>query len=236
MSTFVLVHGGWHGAWCWERLTPLLESRGHGVVARDLPAMGADRTDPGQVTLDLWARAVAGLVRAAAEPVVLVAHSRGGIVASQAAELACRDIRRLVYLTAYLLPSGRTLAAEARADAESLVPANMVPASPGVTCTLRPRVVRDAFYGRCAPEDAARAEARLTPEPLKPLATPLTLGGRFASVPRAYIECAHDRTISLAAQRRMQAALPCDPVHTLDSDHSPFYSCPAELARVLDGL
>ncbi len=233
MSHFVLVHGAWHGAWCWERLTPLLESQGHSVIARDLPGMGADRTEPGLITLDLWASTVAELVRAAPEPVVMVAHSRGGIVASQVAELLPRGIRRLVYLAAYLLPSGQTIAAEARTDSESLIAPNMIPAVRGVTCTLRAQVVHEAFHGMCSPEDATRAALRLTPEPLKPLVTPLSLGEHFARVPRAYVECTRDRTISLTAQRRMQAALPCDPVYTLDSDHSPFYSCPRPLADLL---
>ena len=56
---------------------------------------------------------------------------------------------------------------------------------------------------------------------------------RFGSVPRAYIETTRDRTVTLASQRRMQAALPCMPVLTLDTDHSPFLSQPEALARIL---
>ena len=77
----------------------------------------------------------------------------------------------------------------------------------------------------------------MTPEPLKPLVTPLRItDARFGGVPRAYVECSRDRTVTLAAQRAMQAALPCDPVFTLDSDHSPFLSHPRRLAQVLGGL
>ncbi|HEU4779927.1 MAG TPA: hypothetical protein VFS58_08610, partial [Steroidobacteraceae bacterium] len=91
--------------------------------------------------------------------------------------------------------------------------------------------------GQCTDADFENALARMSPEPLKPLVTKLVVTTqRFCSVPRAYIECLQDRTITLAAQRRMQAALPCDPVHTLDSDHSPFLSHPEELARLLGGL
>lgn len=236
MTCFVLVPGAWHGAWCWERVTPLLEARGHAVTALELPATGFDRTNPRKASLELWARFVAERVAAAREPVVLVGHSRGGAVISQAAGLLPDRIRLLVYLAAYLLPAGRSVADEARADADSLVAANMIPATPGVTCTLRPQSVREAFYGACTAEDAALAAARLTPEPLRPLATPCAPTGRSAGVPRAYIECTRDRTISLAAQRRMQQALPCEPVYTLDSDHSPFWSCPDALARLLGGL
>jgi pimeloyl-ACP methyl ester carboxylesterase len=233
MATFLLIHGAWHGAWCWHKIVPLLEAAGARVLAPDLPSMGDDLTPPGAITLDTWARFVADLAAREPEPVVLVAHSRGGIVASQAAELVPQNIRRLVYVAAYLLPSRTTLAAEARRDAQSLVPPNMLPGS-GSTCTVRPSVVRDAFYGKCSDEDAASADARLSPEPLRPLVTPLDLTPeRFGRVPRTYVETTFDRAITLAAQRRMQAALPCESVFTLETDHSPFLSQPDALARIL---
>ena len=55
MSTFVLVHGAWHGAWCWHKVTPLLESRGHTVHTLDLPALGVDRTPVQSITLQSYA-------------------------------------------------------------------------------------------------------------------------------------------------------------------------------------
>lgn len=232
--TFVLVAGAWHGAWCWERLTPLLESAGHRVLTPELSATGNSPGDPAHASLDSWARHIAELTLAQEQPVVLVGHSRGGAVISRAAELARQNLERLVYLSAYLLPAGGSVGAEARADTGSLIPANMVPADTGVTCTLRPEVFRDAFYGDCDAETAAFALSRLAPEPLKPLVSKLKVSPEgFGRVPRAYIECTRDRTISLAAQRRMQAALPCDPVFTLESDHSPFLSHPRELADLL---
>ena len=167
----------------------------------------------------------------------LIGHSRGGAVISRVAELIPGRIRRLVYVAAYLLPAGATVAATAREDTDSLVAPNMVAAVSGLTCTLRPEALRPAFYGDCAEEVAARAVERLTPEPLKPLATPLRVTHeRFGRVPRAYIECLRDRAITIAAQRRMRHALPCDPVFTLDSDHSPFLSQPAALAGLLGSL
>jgi pimeloyl-ACP methyl ester carboxylesterase len=158
-------------------------------------------------------------------------------VISRAAELIPDRLCRLVYLAAYLLPAGAQLAAEARRDAGSVVTANMIPAREGVSCTLRPEVIREAFFGDCDEETTAWARQQLTAEPLKPLVTPLEVtAARFGRVPRAYVECIRDRTITLGAQRRMHAALPCDPVLTLDAGHSPFLSKPAELAELLSGL
>lgn len=222
--TFVLIPGAWHGAWCWQRLTPLLERQGARVIAPDLPPMDGD---------DSWPRFVADI--AERNPgCVLVGHSRGGAVISGAAELAPQSIRRLVYLCAYLLPDGQSVAEEARRDADSLVAPNLVPVKRGLTCRIRDEVLRDAFYGECSDQDFAFARERLAPEPLRALVAPVRVtSDRFGRVPRAYIETLRDRAVTPAAQRRMQAVLPCDPVFTLDADHSPFLSQPEALARIL---
>jgi pimeloyl-ACP methyl ester carboxylesterase len=236
-STLVLVAGAWHGAWCWSRVAPLLEARGHRVLTPELPGTGASRADPACASLDGWARLIADLALAQSEPVILVGHSRAGAVISRAAEMARPNLRLLVYLAAYLLPAGGSVAAAARADAGSLIPANMIAADSGVTCTLRPDIIREAFYGDCDQETVAHALGRLSPEPLKPLVSSLKVSASgFGAVPRSYVECTRDRTVSLAAQRAMQSMLPCVPVFTLESDHSPFLSHPRELAEVLGGL
>jgi pimeloyl-ACP methyl ester carboxylesterase len=224
---FVLISGAWHGAWCWHKVVPLLEAEGHRVITPDLPG----------VTLEGWARFVAEVIAAEPEPVVLVGHSRGGAVISRAAELAPARVRRLVYVAGYLLQAGGTVAGAARADTDSLVPPNMIPAAGGATCLLRASVIREALFGQCTDEDYDYALARLAPEPLKPLVTALRVSEQaFGRIPRAYIECSQDRAITLAAQRRMRAALPCSPVYTLDSDHSPFLSHPVALASLLGRL
>ena len=224
-SSFILIAGAWHGAWCWHKLIPLLEHAGARVIAPDLPTAGAELED--------WATLVAGVVER--EPgCVLLGHSRGGAVISRVAELVPGSIRRLVYLSAYLLPDGESVAEEARRDAASLVAPNMLPVKRGLTCTIRAEVLRETFYGECTDEDFEYARTRLSPEPLRVLAAPVRITAeRFGRVPRAYIETLRDRAVTPAAQRRMQSVLPCDPVFALDSDHSPFLSQPEALARIL---
>ena len=236
--TFILVHGAWHGAWCWHKLIPWLEAAGARVVAPELRSEEPDNP----ASLEEWARFVAGLTRRESGS-VLVGHSRGGAVISRAAELllghdqaqgqAQGQIHRLVYLAAYLL-DGQSVAEVAQRDVDSLIAPNMIPVKRGLTCALRAEVLREAFYGDCTDEDFEFARERLTPEPIRVLATPVRITPeRFGRVPRAYVETLRDRAITLQAQRRMQAALPCDPVFTLDSDHSPFLSHPEALARIL---
>jgi pimeloyl-ACP methyl ester carboxylesterase len=234
MATFILIHGAWHGGWCWERVGPLLEAQGHRVIAPDLPGMEQQPRALGDDPLGEWADFVAGLASCADDPVILVGHSRGGAVISEAAERAPDSIARLVYLTAFLLESGQSLADVANRYPDVGPGPFIRPADDPsrVTVELEPAIA--VFYNRMSQEDARAATARLVPEPLAALTTPLKVAAeRFGRVPRAYIECTDDRAISLEMQREMQAALPCDPVVTLDCDHSPFYSAAPQLAEAL---
>ena len=80
MATFVLIHGAWHGGWCWRKVVPHLEAAGHTVIAPDLPSHGDDPTPAAEVTLDDYVRRVCEILDAQDEPVVLVGHSMGGLL------------------------------------------------------------------------------------------------------------------------------------------------------------
>lgn len=88
MAEFVLVHGSWHGAWCWREVAARLEVRGHKVAAIDLPAHGADPADPETVTLQDYVNRVIEAVDRSKAPPLVVGHSMGliGLVAEQAPE------------------------------------------------------------------------------------------------------------------------------------------------------
>ena len=160
----------------------------------------------------------------------------GGLVITEAAERRPEAVRALVYVTAFLPRDGETLGQIAARDPEALVLPNLVPSEDGVSAILRPEAVRDAFYGTCAPDDAARAQARLVPQALAPFQTPVhATAARWGRVPRTYVTCLRDRAITPRAQREMYTALPCRKVVPLDTDHSPFYSAPQALAAVLLG-
>jgi len=234
MATFVMIHGAWHGGWAFDPIRAGLEARGHRMLAPDLP----DLANPRKVTLAGWADFTADLARAEAEPVILCGHSRGGIVISEAAERAPEAIRALVYISAFLIPSGKSLQ-DLVAD-EPRIPefeAGLTPVAGGAAIALSPEGATAAFYHRAPAEMRAFALARIVPEPTAPFGTPLSLSAeRFGRVPRHYIECTDDRAIPIAQQRSMQAALPCASVTTLDSDHSPFLTRPDELVAALDRI
>jgi pimeloyl-ACP methyl ester carboxylesterase len=237
MTTFVLVHGAWHGGWCWHRIVAGLQHASHLAIAPDLKSLGRDRTPPGEITLATWTDQIAALVQAQPEPVVLVGHSRGGIVLSEVAERIPERVSALVYVTAFMLENDQSLQDFTAQDAESLVGPAMILNEAAGSVSLREDAVRDLFYGQCSDADVVLAKSLLVPEPLAPLATPLRLSAsRFGSVPRIYVECTKDRAMTLAAQRRMQQALPCRQRITLEADHSPFFCDSERLTEVLSKI
>jgi pimeloyl-ACP methyl ester carboxylesterase len=220
MTTFALVHGSWHGGWCFERLVPELESRGHAAVAVDLPCddLGKTYADYAQVV----AAALAG-----DDDVVAVGHSMGGHTIPYLARL--RPVRRLVFLCALLPePDGGW---------------RHLQFSPGFAEAfgrdeLDRSFMRDAeaaratLYNDCDPEDARAAFARLRPQARAGAWLPRA---EWADVPATYVVTGDDRALSPEWQREAAAASRL-PTVELDGGHSPFLARPEELALLLLGL
>ncbi|MGI9432065.1 MAG: alpha/beta fold hydrolase [Myxococcota bacterium] len=231
MATFLLIHGAWHGGWCWDRLAPHLAAAGHRVLAPDLPGHGADRTPRWRVTLGDYAEAVHEAARSAGGPVIGVGHSMGGLVLSQAAHDAPELFAARVYLCAFVPESGDSLASLGRAD-----PASAIPGAArlrGLHPEIAPELVREVFYGDCTEDDVAWARERLCPNPIRPLLQGASLE-RPVVGPAAYIECTEDAAVSLDHQRCMRDRLRDPHVVTMIAAHSPFLSAPKELSMHLD--
>jgi pimeloyl-ACP methyl ester carboxylesterase len=228
--TIGLVHGAWHGAWCWDRLVPELEARGFPCVAIDLPTEDPD-AGAGE-----YAAAVARALpaRDPAGGVVLVGHSLGGLVIPLVAGL--RPVRLLVFIGALLPQPGRSMGEQIREE-DVFSPA---------WGALRRRYIRhpdgssewpadaaiELFYHDCPPGDARRAASRLRPQTGKAIdeVTPLRA---WPAVESVSILCRDDRMVSPGWSRRVAAERLGRPPLELDGGHSPFLSRPAELAAIL---
>jgi pimeloyl-ACP methyl ester carboxylesterase len=237
MSTFVLVHGAWHGGWCWNKIVARLSAQGHTVVAPDMPGHGIDRTPINDVTMDGIVAKMTGVIREQQEPVVLVGHSYGGAVITATAEACADRVRALVYVTAFIVPNGKSTMELAQEDTENQLGPNIVFAEDGKSATANPAVLKPVFYAQCGDDDIALARMLLVPEATAGFQAPIiTTAERWGELPKFYVECTRDRAISIAQQRRMQPHGPCQKVFTLDTDHSPFFSMPDQLAAILAGL
>ena len=234
MSTFVLIHGAWHGGWAWDKVAGSLRGQGHTVHAPDLPGHGKDHTPVQQVTLQKYAQRVVEVLEECAEPVILVGHSMGGIVVSRAAEQRPDKVRWLVYLCAFLVQDGQTLLQWAEPDADALILRNLVFSANKLSATIKPEVLKQALYADCSAEDYKRAISLLVPQAAAPLGTPLHLTkANYGRIPLFYVECLQDRAISISVQRKMYKAAGCEHVFSLDCSHSPFLSAPGEVVDCL---
>ncbi len=237
MTTFALVHGAWHGGWCWEKLTPLLEQRGHRVIAPDLPC-----DDPSASFSDYADVVCAALADAAHAPdddddLVVVGHSLGGNTIPLVA--ARRPVRHLVYLCALVPEIGRALRDQMRETTDMLNPMSLQalskPDEQRRNAWIDEDLTVQLLFGDAEADTAAQAFARLRPQALYPYSVPFALE-RFPPTDRTYVVCAQDQMVSpdwsrTVARDRLDATLV-----ELPGDHSPFLSRPAQLADLLHGL
>jgi pimeloyl-ACP methyl ester carboxylesterase len=234
VSTYLLIHGAWHGGWCWDKTVSLLERAGHRAVAPDLPGHGVDPTPIARVTQQAYVARVCDAIEVQGEPVILVGHSMGGVIVTQAAEECSQSLEALVYLAAFLPSNGESLADWARRDTKSLVAPNRTFSEDRSYSTIRREALKEVFYGGCSDEDVARAAELLRPQATAPSPVPVRITEEnFGSIPRVYIETLRDRAVTPWLQKQMYTATSCRRVISMDTAHSPFLSAPEELVAHL---
>ena len=241
MARIVLVHGAFGGAWSWEPVIPGLEEAGHAVQAVDLPGSGEDQTPVAEVTLDAYADRVCEAL-SSGPPAMLVGHSMGGVVVTQAAARMPEQVETLVYVAAFAPADGQSLLdlTALPEGAGDQVQANIVVDGDPPVATMPEPAARVVIYGCSSDDDAGKAVARRRPQAVAPFTQPVGIPAdkrdAFAALPRAYVTCLQDLAIPPALQQRMYAAAGCDPVIELDTDHSPMLSRSKELVGILDKI
>jgi pimeloyl-ACP methyl ester carboxylesterase len=219
LPSLVLVHGAWHGPWVWDRLRAELPDLDITAVA--LPSSGPDPSSLGDLADDV--AAIRDAVSAIGGPVVLVAHSYGGVPTTEAA-CGLPTVSGVVYIAAFVLDVGQ---APATLFGDNIPDWWDVHPEAGYADALRPQQV---FYGDVDPETAAACARRLTHQSLASTAQPLTAAA-WKHVPTSYVMCDRDAALPPAVQQLM--ALRTGRVHHIEAGHSPFLSRPGELARLI---
>lgn len=221
--TYLLVHGGWHGAWCWRHVTAEFDRRGVAWRAIDLPSA---HDDTGVADLDADVRAVA---RAAADvgPVVLVGHSYGGAVVAEAAALV-ESLVGLVFLAA-LVPLHGQSATDASREVRVRTALDDAITVDGPLLRIDPAGAPAAFYEDCSPADRAWAIERLSAQTLVSFRSPRR--SLDPAVDRRYVLCERDRALDPSLQEAMAAR--CGEVVRLASDHSLFLSHAVECVEAI---
>jgi pimeloyl-ACP methyl ester carboxylesterase len=234
MKTFILIHGSWHSAWNWHKVVPLLEKAGHKALAIDLPGMGRDKTPIKQVTMKNTVEKICSLIDQQPGKVVLVGHSKNGIMISQAAECRPHKIEKLIYLAAYLIPNNKTQREYSLQDTEGWLKKYVTQHPETASHTLQAEIYKEGLYHDCDDDITELAKVLLGHEPVESGITPLQLTEEnWGNIPRVYIECTEDRAVTPFIQRKMYTETPCEKVYQMATSHSPFFSRPKELVEIL---
>jgi pimeloyl-ACP methyl ester carboxylesterase len=222
MTTAVLVHGAWHGAWCFDRVVEALRALGIDAIAVDLPGHGDDIGPLGDLHTD--AACVREVLDGLDGDCVLLGHSYGGAVITEAG--VHPNVRHLVYLTAFALDAGESCS--------SMVPIlATIPAEDDGTSTLERDFAAAIFFHDCDDATTGRALGRLGPQPVVTL-TDEPRAVAWRELPSTYVVCREDRALPEEVQRLM--AKRCTNVVDWPTSHSPFLSAPDRVADLLSEL
>ena len=234
--TFVLVHGAWHGGWCWSRVATRLRAAGHTVHAPTLTGLGERRhlISP-QVNLDTHVEDVVNLLEFEdLRDVVLVGHSYGGIIITGVADRTPERLRQLVFLDSLLLEPGKSLFSSFPKEVvqQRLKAIRETGGGVGAAAALPP-----AAFGVKDPEDAKWVAARLTPQPVGTYLQPLLLQSPAGNdLSRTYIECTGDPIATLEPTKARVRQDPSWTVRTLATGHNAMVTAPEALTRFLQEI
>jgi pimeloyl-ACP methyl ester carboxylesterase len=223
--TLLLVHGSWHGPWCWERLTPELDRLGIAWRTVALPCVGDDAKILGTVADD--ARTIEQAAQGVAGEVIVVAHSYGGVPTTEARFGA--NVKHLVYLGAFMPDVGQALL---NLLPPGPLPPFVVPREDGAT-EVNLTLAVDTFYADCDAATAQWAVDHLRLHHGICNVTPVTRTS-WREIPSTYIVLSEDHASPPFMQREL--AKQASQVREMATSHSPFLSQPAALAGLLSEI
>jgi pimeloyl-ACP methyl ester carboxylesterase len=229
VKTLLLIHGAWHGAWCWYKVIDRLE-KNYNVINVNLPSHHIDEMSPTVVTLDTYVEYVKDII--GDKTVSIVAHSMGGIILSSLCELIPDQIEKAIYLSAFAVDDGKSMKDYADLDTESITGQNLIFGDE--TVDIKRDSIRQCFYNECKEEYVTLAETCLTVNPLAPFGQPVSLGMNYESVDKYYIKTLYDNSISYYLQEIMIENAGIDISYMIDTDHSSFFSKPRKLVRIIN--
>lgn len=232
MTNFVLVHGAWHGGWCWSRVAGILRARGHDVTTPTQTGVGEkSHLLSKDITLTTFGTDIVNHLKfEELDDVVLVGHSFGGASISYAAEKMTDRIQRLVYLDAAVIEPGETPLSKKPADLAALRRQLAADNDGGLSLPPPPALV----MGITDPDDAAWIERMMTPHPFNTMETPLEISGPpGAGLPVEYIACTDPWYSPLATDRERAKGYGWT-VREIAAGHDCMVSAPEALADMLE--
>tara|TARA_R110002110_G_scaffold415800_1_gene656270 strand:+ start:23912 stop:24631 length:720 start_codon:yes stop_codon:yes gene_type:complete len=235
MATFVLIHGAWHGSWCWQAVVPALQ-KNHNVLLIDLP--GRNYCQSGHlknINLSAYVNHVVEALKDISGDIILVGHSMAGMVISQVAEHISERISALVYVAAFIPKHRESLFDITRQANEPGISTEFIANQAENYIDLKKSERTQSLLLNMSPNElAVKALQKLNKEPFMAFVEKSNMPTMsFHQVPQYYIKCLQDQAILPAFQNSMIAKLNNPTVYELNADHSPYLSAPTGLAKLL---
>lgn len=233
-KTFVLVHGGHHGAWCWKKVAGLLRAQGHAVYTPTLTGLG-ERSHllAFKPTLQTWIEDVAQVLRfEELEDVILVGHSFAGSIVSALADRMPERLRHLVYLDAQLLESGESSSSRVPERAEFYRQRAIE-----IDGCLSIPALDPVFFGITEPGMARWISGKLVPHPLQTYYDELELIHPLGNgLPATYIACSQPLFGPTEGARALARRMDGWTYLEIPTAHDAMLLMPEELTELLSGI
>ncbi|CAM4198314.1 Pimeloyl-ACP methyl ester carboxylesterase [Pedobacter westerhofensis] len=234
----VLVHGAWQASYAWEEVKTNLTAQGYQVIAVNLKGHGNDNTPVSELSFSGYVDQVKAAIDSFNEPVILIGHSLGGAVITQAATQVPAKIAKLVYVAGFIPQTGKSVLDYAGLDRASLLgPVLEFNADQTLAGVANPDInFLKVFIQDGTDKQKQFVLDRYRAEPVIPLATPLnyTTENYTAAGKKYYVFTTEDNAISYPFQKQMAADAGITKTFTINTGHSPFISKPTELTSLLE--
>jgi pimeloyl-ACP methyl ester carboxylesterase len=229
---FVLIHGAWHGGWCWQGVIKELQQAGHSAEAPTMPGH-APNDDRSSIGFDDYVAEIVGVLNRQRSPVVLAGHSSAGFLLQAAAPKAAEKIERLIFLNAFILPDGKSQFDLVPAEAANAMTAAAKASADNSVPVIEDFVRHQLMAGEPAELQNALIE-RLVPQPLALFTTAVGTKefGKLA-IPRYVVFCKGDASLPPGAYLEMAQGLGSYRLVEVDGSHEALFTQPAVVARGL---
>lgn len=235
-NNIILVHGAWHGSWCWSHIVPIISQSGYNIKAPDLPSHynNADISFE-NISLTTYVDYLSNIIMKENGKTILIGHSMAGIVISQVAENIPNKIDKLIYIAGFIPDyNGSLIDEEQKSTTPTVTLSTLVDKSNYSISFSDQAKVKNLFYNCCDENDVNYALSNIQPQALKPFLDKVSLSKQnFGQTPKTYIECSKDNAILIQDQKRMHSKENCKILTLENADHSPFFSSCKDLSKLI---
>ena len=193
MKKYIFIHGACQGGWVWYKLEELLKSNNIDYETPDLPGHGNDKTPLNEITLDKYVESIRNIINKTDKKIVLVAHSMGGFVASQVAELENNKIDKIIYIASLIPKNNETISGMLKMDKTSKLMQGSIFSEDRLFVKLDLSKSNEVLYNNCSEEDIKFGKSKLCKQSLLPFISPVKL---TCGPPQNSFEYALDKSLA----------------------------------------